>query len=118
MSYYATATVDELQGIFSDFHKDFYGFRPRGFGTEQDWNNRDWLIAQIDRIHDAFEAMKTTFAGREELRQNGWLVEETDPELAKQAKWLADERKREMDEWAAQMDADWAEQMEKADIDG
>ena len=118
MSYYATLSVDELQGYFSDFHKDFYGFRPRGFGTEQDWNNRDWLIAQIDRIHDAFEAMKTTFAGREELRQNGWLVEETDPELAKQAKWLADERKREMDEWAAQMDADWAEQMEKADIDG
>jgi len=111
---YAKLSVDELQGYFSDFHKDFYGFRPRGFGSVEDWNNRDWLIAQIDRIHDAMDSMKSTFEGREELRQNGWLVEETDPELAKQAKWLADERKREQDEWAAKMDADWAEQMEKA----
>ena len=78
----------------------------------------DWLIAQIEQIHGAMDAMKTTFAGREELRQQGWVVEETDPELAKQAKWLADERKREMDEWSAKMDADWMEQMEKADIDG
>ena len=111
---YDKLSVDELQGYYSDFHKDFYGFRPRGFGSVEDWNNRDWLIAQIDRIHDAMDSMKSTFEGREELRQNGWLVEETDPELAKQAKWLADERKREQDEFAAKMDADWAEQMEKA----
>lgn len=113
---YANLSVEELQGIFSDFHKDFYGFRPRGFGTEQDWNNREWLQSQIDGIHNHFDQLKQTFAGREELRQNGWVVEETDPELAKQAKWLADERKREMDEWAAKMEADWLEQMEKADV--
>jgi len=52
------------------------------------------------------------------LREQGWVVEETDPELAKRAKWLADERKREQDEFMAQMDADWAEQMEKADLNG
>lgn len=114
---YANLSVEELQGYFSDFHKDYYGFRPRGFGTEEQWNDREWLIAQIDQIHNAMDFMKSTFEGREELRQNGWLVEESDPELAKQAKWLADERKREQDEWAAKMDADWAEQMEKADID-
>ena len=115
---YAQYNVEELQGYFSDFHKDFYGFRPRGFGTPADWNNRDWLIAQIEQIHGAIDSMKLTFEGREELRENGWSVDESDPELAKRAKWLADERQREMNEWAAKMDADWMEQMEKADIDG
>ena len=107
-------SVEELQGYYSDFHKDYYGFRPRGFGTPEQWNDRDWLIAQIEQIHNSMDSMKSTFEGRESLREQGWLVEETDPELAKQAKWLADERKREQDEWAAKMDADWAEQMEKA----
>jgi hypothetical protein len=64
------------------------------------------------------DAMKSTFEGREELREQGWVVEESDPELAKRAQWLADERKREQDEFAAKMDADWMEQMEKADING
>ena len=115
---YAKLSVEELQSYFSDFHKDYYGFRPRGFGTPEQWNDRDWLIANIEQIHGAIDAMKATFKGREELREQGWVVEETDPELAKQAKWLADERKREQDEFAAKMDADWMEQMEKADIDG
>ena len=113
---YASLSVEELQSYFSDFHKDFYGFRPRGFGTPEQWNDRDWLIANIESIHGSIESMKATFKGREELREQGWAVEETDPELAKRAKWLADERKREQDEFMAQMDADWAEQMEKADI--
>jgi hypothetical protein len=113
---YASLSVEELQSYFSDFHKDFYGFRPRGFGTDEQWNDRDWLIAQIESIHGSIESMKSTFKGREELREQGWAVEETDPELAKRAKWLADERKREQDEWFAKMDAEWAEQMEKAEI--
>ena len=113
---YAKLSVEELQGYYSDFHKDYYGFRPRGFGTVEQWNDRDWLIAQIEQIHGAIDSMKATFEGREELREQGWVVEETDPELAKRAKWLADERKREQDEFAAKMDADWTEQMEKADL--
>jgi hypothetical protein len=113
---YASLSVEELQSYFSDFHKDYYGFRPRGFGTPEQWNDRDWLIANIESIHGSIESMKATFKGREELREQGWAVEETDPELAKRAKWLADERKREQDEWFAKMDAEWAEQMEKAEI--
>jgi hypothetical protein len=113
---YAKLSVEELQSYFSDFHKDYYGFRPRGFGTPEQWNDRDWLIANIEQIHGSIDAMKATFKGREELREQGWAVEETDPELAKRAKWLAHERKREQDEWFAKMDAEWAEQMEKADI--
>lgn len=113
MTAYSQYSVEELQGYFSDFHKDFYGFRPR-WGTEAEWNSREWLEGCIDAIHFQMDTLKLTFEGRESLREQGWLVEETDPELAKQAKWLADERKREQDEFAAKMDADWAEQMEKA----
>jgi hypothetical protein len=100
-----TLSVDELQGYFSDFHKDFYGFRPRHLISDSQWRNRDYLIAQINQIHDVMDSMKETFSGREELRQNGWVIEETDPELAHQAKWLAQERDREYAEWVADIDA-------------
>ena len=107
---YSKYSVDELQGYYSDYHKDFYGYRPRGFGTAEDWNNRDWLISNIEKIHDAIDSMKETFSGREELRTNGWIIEETDPELAKQAKWLADERKREYDAWVASIERNYTEE--------
>jgi len=101
-NYLSKYTVDELQGYFSDFHKDRYGFRPR-FGTHEDWNNREWLEEQINYIHDEMDHMKTTFKGREELRRQGWVVEETDAELAKQAEWLKQERDRE----EAEAEARW-----------
>jgi len=68
-------TVDELQSYFSDFHKDYYGFRPR-FATPQQWVNRDWLLEQINGIHDNFDARKATPEGRESLRAEGWRIEE------------------------------------------
>jgi len=107
---YAKLSVEELQGYYSDFHKDYYGFRPRGFGTPEQWNDREWLIFNIEQIHGAIDAMKSTFEGREELREQGWVVEETDPELAKQAKWLADERKREYETWVASIERNYTEE--------
>lgn len=90
----AQYNVEELQGYFSDFHKDFYGFRPRALGSDEDWRNRDWLEAQINRIHDTMDAMKKTYSGREELRIAGWIIDEAefndiiDPE--EYACWSAD----------------------------
>lgn len=103
-NFFSKYSVEELQGYFSDFHKDYYGFRPR-FGTNADWNSREWLETQINQIHDAMDSLRDTFEGRESLREQGWHVEETDPELAQRAKWLADERKRELDEQIAELDA-------------
>ena len=68
-------TVDELQGYFSDFHKDYYGFRPR-FATPEQWQNRDWLLEHINAIHDDMDARKATPEGRESLRAEGWRIEE------------------------------------------
>jgi hypothetical protein len=89
----AQYNVEELQGYFSDFHKDYYGFRPR-FATPEQWRNRSWLESSINAIHDAMDAMKKTFSGREQLRAEGWVVDEADfadiidPE--EYANWSAD----------------------------
>ena len=101
--------VEELQGYFSDFHKDFYGWRPR-FATPEQWRNAKYLKAQINAIHDEMDKMKETFAGREELRQGGWLIEETEPELIAQAKWLSDERAREYSEWVTTMEKNYSDE--------
>ena len=106
-NFFSKYSVDKLQGYFSDFHKDYYGFRPR-FGTNEDWNNREWLERNINQIHDDMDRLKATFEGREELRVRGWVVEETDEKLAQQAKWLADERERERDDWNKQYDKEFA----------
>lgn len=102
----AQYSVEELQGYFSDFHKDFFGFRPR-YATPEQWRDREWLEAAISAIHNQMDRMKETFAGREELRANGWVIDETEEELALQAQWLADERSREQAELSARLDAEF-----------
>jgi hypothetical protein len=85
----ADLTVDELQSYLSDFHKDFFGFRPR-YATPEQWRSREYLEASINAIHNQMDQMKTTPAGRAELRANGWVVEETDFDVLEQAEELAD----------------------------
>ena len=75
MSDFDGMSVDELQSYFSDFHKDYYGFRPR-FATPEQWRDRNWLIESIDAIHDAMDELKKTPEGRESLRAEGWVIDE------------------------------------------
>ena len=98
--------VEELQGYYSDFHKDFYGFRPRGETAEQ-WSSKEFLVTQINSIHNQMDMLKETFAGREQLREQGWIIEETEPELAQNARWLAEERERKQAEEMADFDASY-----------
>ena len=97
-------SVKELQGYYSDFHKDLNGFRPRS-ATEEPWTSKQFLVTQINSLHDQMNQLKETFEGREQLREQGWIIEETDPELAQQAQWLAQEREREQAEAMADLDA-------------
>lgn len=99
-------SVEELQDYYYDFYKEVYGYRPRFILELDSWTDREYLISAITQIHDHLDRVKETFAGREELRQQGWIIEETDPELARQAKWLADERQREYDEWDKKYNGD------------
>jgi hypothetical protein len=68
--------VEELQSYFSDFHKDYYGFRPRGIFTPDEWQNREVLIKAINAIHDLMDERKKTPEGRASLRAEGWVIEE------------------------------------------
>jgi hypothetical protein len=97
-------SVEELQGYYSDFYKDLNGFRPRG-STEEQWNSKQFLVTQINLLHDQMDQLKQTFEGREQLRGQGWIIEETDVELAQHAEWLAQEREREQAEIMAESDA-------------
>lgn len=84
-------TVEELQSYFSDFHKDYYGYRPR-VATTGAWSDREFLEIQINQIHDAMDAKKLTVEGREELRAAGWVIDE--PEVIdpmEYAEWSADQ---------------------------
>jgi hypothetical protein len=76
MSVFQSMDLDELQSYFSDFHKDFYGFRPR-FATPQQWNDSEWLITSIEGIHEVMDRMMTSPEGREQLRYEGWSVDES-----------------------------------------
>jgi hypothetical protein len=97
-------SAEELQGYYSDFYKDLNGFRPRG-ATEEQWHSKQFLVTQINLLHNQMDQLKQTFEGREQLREQGWIVEETNPELAQQAQWLAQEREREQAEAMAELDA-------------
>lgn len=70
-------SVEELQSYLSDFHKDYFGFRPR-YATPEQWRDREYLEAAINAIHNTMDAKKITFEGREELRAAGWVVDEVD----------------------------------------
>jgi hypothetical protein len=78
MSNFNDLSVDELQSYFSDFHKDYYGFRPRGIYTPSEWQDREVLIKAINQIHDAMDVMKKTAKGREQLRAEGWQIDESE----------------------------------------
>ncbi len=88
---FAELTVEDLQGYYSDFHKDFYGWRPRSATPEQ-WRDRGFLVEQINRIHDVMDAMRATPQGRAGLRAAGWVIED-EPEVIdpqEYAEWSAD----------------------------
>ena len=97
-------SVEELQGYYSDFHKDLNGFRPRG-ASEKQWTSKQFLVTQINLLHNQIDQLKKTFDGREQLREQGWIIEEPNEELAQHAYWLTQERERKQAEAMAESDA-------------
>jgi hypothetical protein len=53
------------------------------------------LVAQINGIHAALDAMKKTESGRAELREAGWVIDD-EPEVVDPAEYA---------EWSADLDA-------------
>lgn len=100
---YAIMSTDELGGLFSDWYKDTHGSRPRFV----DFNNREEIINQLQLLENYHNKMHETFEGREQLREEGWVIMETDPELQKMAYFLAKER----DQWKLE---NWGESFNEA----
>lgn len=93
---YEKMSTDELGGLFSDYYKDTHGSRPRFV----DFNDREELIRQLDLLNNYHDKMQETFESREQLREDGWIIHETDPEMQKMAYFLAKERdKWKLDNW-------------------
>lgn len=90
---YSAETTDQLGDMLSDYYKDTHGFRPRHI----DLRDRAAVIAALERLDWHHEQMKSTFEGREELRSQGWVIHETDPELKQKAFVFAQARDRQRD---------------------
>lgn len=109
MKTYQSMDLCELGGYVSDYHKEVHGFRPRGEGL---YSNREALILIAEGLDAYMEARRSTFAGREGLRADGWYILETDPEMIQRSIWLAEERDRVRAE--ADDDGYWSEAMAEA----
>lgn len=59
-----TMTVEQLQGTYSDYHKELYGFRPRSMSPDQ-WTNADWLRSGIAALDAAAPAIIEAEAAQE-----------------------------------------------------
>jgi hypothetical protein len=84
----------DLCDTLSDYHKEVYGVRCRMFCEDE--SNREQVIAELESLDSYMEIMRSTFAGREQLRSEGWYIEETDAMLAEQARLLAEQRDTEL----------------------
>lgn len=91
--------LEALQSEYSDAYKEFNGFRPRGTSPNV-WYSESALEDELKSLYamqdSRMDWLKESFAGREQLREEGWYVEpESDPLLAQYSAWLAAERERE-----------------------
>ena len=91
--------LEALQSEYSDAYKEFNGFRPRGTSPNI-WYSESALEVELKALYamqdSRMDWLKETFAGREQLREEGWYIEpETDPMLAQYSAWIAAERERE-----------------------
>lgn len=68
---YSTWSLNDLASHYSDYHKDFYGWRPRDW---QDLESKEKLINAIKAIDESFDAMLKSEDGRKGLREDGWII--------------------------------------------
>jgi len=85
MTDWSAYETDELASIYSDYHKDVYGFRPLGARIML---GRDAIIQGLQNLDMYMEIMKSTPEGRAQLREEGWIIEEPKQEI--QSETVAD----------------------------
>jgi hypothetical protein len=112
---------NDLAAFYSDFHKDVYGYRPRHMALCADrYESHEALVeamSHLDRLvqglQDYLTAMKSTFEGREQLRSEGWHIEETDPQYMSAA--AENEALRAAERARMEYECSWEYHQEKAE---
>lgn len=97
---YNVIDTNELGDLFSDYHKDVHGFRPRYV----DMNDREAIIAALKRLDEYMEWSKSTPEGRNRLREAGWVVKE----FEKEDGWNQEAFDREYEETIARYEREHA----------
>ena len=69
---YTQLSTEELGNIFSDYYKDVHNFRPRHVSFQ----DREGLIKGLQDLDSYIEVMKSTKEGRNQLREEGWVIPE------------------------------------------
>jgi len=99
---------NDLASFYSDYHKDVHGVRPRSMALcACDYPDHASLVeamSHLERLNDGLhryvDSMRSTFEGREALRDEGWYIEETDPSyvnLAAESQALRDAHNARME---------------------
>jgi len=95
-------TTDEIGSYFSDYYKEVWGCRPRFVS----FNDREALIEAALDLERYMAIRKSTKEGRNELREEGWYIEEYMEEdgwdqaaYKQREEWCYQEMDREMAEW-------------------
>ena len=104
---------NDLGSFYSDFHKDVHGTRPRHMALcASDYPDHESLVeamSHLDRLvqglQDYMDAMKATFQGREQLRDEGWQIDETDPSCVSLA--VASQALRDADRARMEYECSW-----------
>ena len=89
----ATTTVEEYQHDYSDFHKDAYGFRPRGpmpQWTVEQWDEEFQMLRAICERNAAEEAASQAIATTEVEATIARLIETGAADRAAALRWLHD----------------------------
>jgi len=79
---------NDMSSDYSDFYKEIHGVRPRHMALCADaYESHEALVEAMSHLQrlvqgleDYMDSMKSTFEGREELREQGWHIQETDPQ--------------------------------------
>ena len=65
--------VDLLLSEYSDFYKDIHGFRP-ALTKHRLYYTEDEARALIQSCHDYLAAVASTSLGRQQLENEGWII--------------------------------------------
>ena len=76
MHKYEQLSTEELSDYYSDYYKEVHGVRNRYV----DSNNREQLLESIKSLDKYMDSLKATVEGRNELRDNGWIIKEPSAE--------------------------------------